>query len=41
MRRADSPVVDILRAGQPELFERYVRHARRALTDSRPADAHG
>ncbi|MFF7125061.1 hypothetical protein [Streptomyces sp. NPDC008240] len=41
VRRADSPVVDIARTGQPELFARYVTYVRRALDDSRPVDSAG
>ncbi|MFG2824848.1 hypothetical protein ACGFX4_36140 [Kitasatospora sp. NPDC048365] len=37
LRRADSPVSDILRADHPELFARYAAHARTVLADSRPA----
>ncbi|MBM4792263.1 hypothetical protein HXP44_09400 [Streptomyces sioyaensis] len=39
VRRADSPVIDIARAGQPELFARYVTYARSVLEDSRLLDA--
>jgi len=36
VRRADSPVFDIARRTQRELFERYVAYTRRILDDSRP-----
>ncbi|MFF4016884.1 hypothetical protein [Streptomyces sp. NPDC001843] len=39
VRRAESPVLDIVRAHQPQLFERYVAHVRHAQDDSRPVDA--
>ncbi|MGW7819478.1 hypothetical protein ACWGLF_15300 [Streptomyces puniciscabiei] len=39
VRRADSPVLDIARTDQPQLFERYAAYARHALADSRPVDA--
>ncbi|MFI5519745.1 hypothetical protein [Streptomyces platensis] len=38
-RRADSPVLDIARASQRELFGRYVTYARAVLADSRPLEA--
>jgi len=37
MTDPDSPVLDITRAAHPEVFERYVTYARRALEDSRHA----
>ncbi|MFJ6544076.1 hypothetical protein ACIQMP_25990 [Streptomyces sp. NPDC091385] len=39
VRRADMPVLDITRAAQPELFERYVTYARRALAESVTLDS--
>ncbi|MEV8098193.1 hypothetical protein [Kitasatospora sp. NPDC085879] len=36
MRRADAPVTDVGRSAHPELFARYVTHARAILADSRP-----
>ncbi|MGW3014227.1 hypothetical protein ACWC9R_36170 [Streptomyces sp. NPDC001219] len=38
VRRADSPVLDIAKASQRELFTRYVTYARTVLDDSRPLD---
>ncbi len=38
VRRSDSPMLDISRSTQPELFERYATYARTALRDSTPAD---
>ncbi|MFJ7777499.1 hypothetical protein [Streptomyces yangpuensis] len=38
VRRSDSPVLDISRSAQPELFERYATYARTALSESTPVD---
>ncbi|MFF4488384.1 hypothetical protein ACFY0F_18135 [Streptomyces sp. NPDC001544] len=36
VRRAESPMLDIVRAHQPQMFERYAAHVRHAREDSRP-----